>query len=512
VAGDPQGTNPDSSAATANPTAQADPPPAISGLAALTFEPVESPLHLAEPGAHRSFRLAPSYPLPPIPQVWCNIEAPEHLINDQNFYPPAPEILFHSIDSAVIFDRGLLAHQGAFVHIPASSPDWSRGLIASGYFGNNVHILDRSRWADRREIIVDGPVSCPLFATPIYGHVLLEAIPRLASLAVLRRLGVRFNLALPQNAPEFFTQLAELYFSRSEILWFDSQSEVIVPVTALLAPMCHTHYNFHPLLNEHLSELRLRLGLPSVPEALGPQQRSMRAIYLSRSKLPMPHRLTNAGEIDAEAEALGFEVVHPESLSFLEQVRLYDSTTLLMGEAASALHNAIFCRPGTPVISLNAFSNLQNAISRLRQQPHAYVAPDDGQFRHVSRANELGRTYRIDPVDMRSAVFAMCPELRERWEARQREQSPAPAVGLASQIVTNAEAVPDIPKVDGILSQAAPIKLPEGMDPQPAAPKPTLSPAWQALRSAPPPVPASKPARRGLFGRLLGGERDKASD
>jgi O-antigen biosynthesis protein WbqL len=88
--------------------------------------------------------------------------------------------------------------------------------------------------------------------------------------------------------------------------------------------------------------------------------------------------------------------VHPQRLSLREQLTLFDGAEVVAGEYSSALHNTLFCRPGTRVISLDFYSWYQSAIGRLRQQPHGFVAPDDGKFRHWRSVAEPQRIYRID--------------------------------------------------------------------------------------------------------------------
>lgn len=88
----------------------------------------------------------------------------------------------------------------------------------------------------------------------------------------------------------------------------------------------------------------------AAPDA-GPARRK---VYYSRSKLSDRKRgLDQEPELEAFFEARGFEIVHPQDLSFFEQIALMRETAVLAGTSGSALHQALFLRPGATVISLD---------------------------------------------------------------------------------------------------------------------------------------------------------------
>ena len=78
-----------------------------------------------------------------------------------------------------------------------------------------------------------------------------------------------------------------------------------------------------------------------------------RNIYLSRSGLARDKRsLFNEIEVQQKLSTLGFTVIHPEKLSFTQQVKVYSHADLMIGPSGSALHNAAFMRSGSRLISL----------------------------------------------------------------------------------------------------------------------------------------------------------------
>ncbi len=73
--------------------------------------------------------------------------------------------------------------------------------------------------------------------------------------------------------------------------------------------------------------------------------RTDRRLFISRKAFSQ-RALVNEAEIAERLRPLGFEVIYPETMSFLEQVEAFHSAALVVGSSSSALSNALFCRPG----------------------------------------------------------------------------------------------------------------------------------------------------------------------
>ena len=80
-------------------------------------------------------------------------------------------------------------------------------------------------------------------------------------------------------------------------------------------------------------------------------RRTGRRIILSRRGFTQ-RRLVNEADIIEALRPDGFEVVHPELLTFAEQVAIYHSADIIVGSASSALINCMFCRPNARVVAL----------------------------------------------------------------------------------------------------------------------------------------------------------------
>lgn len=387
-------------------------PTPVSGAAEIEFVDTTDVFTFGWTGRCERLILRPPMEPPPQLPAWSNIPLPEIIAEEHYRYSVPPTIAAYAISNAILVDNGFVLYDDRLAYPYDCFPEYWETLLQSGELVNGIGILKPEAWMNRREIRVDMPVSCPINSNLIYGHFLLEMLPRIAGLASLRRQGARVAIALPISLSDWARKIVEVYFDSTEVIWFDPNTDVIISDSVILTSMMHESYNFHPEFGEMLHELMGRVGITKTPRLLGAGCPPNRRIFISRSRLWHDIRLINPEKIEATVEALGFEIVHPQDMPFDEQVRLFHEASVVMGEAGSGLHNVLFCQPGTRVISLNAFSWYQGAIGRLRQLPHAFVAPDDGHFRHWRMLEGRYRIYAISPSDVRLAFQTMCPDLK----------------------------------------------------------------------------------------------------
>lgn len=100
-----------------------------------------------------------------------------------------------------------------------------------------------------------------------------------------------------------------------------------------------------------------------------------RPVYLSRSKLERGMRsIVDEHLVEAVFERRGFDIVHPQDLSFESQVRLFNSAPVIAGFVGSSFHTGMFSLPnyrGTLLMlsgddPLNGRLVLQGAIKNYR--------------------------------------------------------------------------------------------------------------------------------------------------
>ena len=84
-------------------------------------------------------------------------------------------------------------------------------------------------------------------------------------------------------------------------------------------------------------------------------------VYLSKARLPggLTHAV-NDGELADELARRGVDVVHPERLSFAEQVALFARRTIVLGTIGSAFHTSLFSAPRRRIVGLNFAEHLNS--------------------------------------------------------------------------------------------------------------------------------------------------------
>lgn len=94
----------------------------------------------------------------------------------------------------------------------------------------------------------------------------------------------------------------------------------------------------------------------------------LKKVYLSRTGI---HQYTEVGEEDIEKlfQENGYSVIHPEQLTFLEQVRVLQEADEIVGMSGSNMHNIVFSRDNISIIIINRagiFNPPQIRINKLK--------------------------------------------------------------------------------------------------------------------------------------------------
>lgn len=75
-------------------------------------------------------------------------------------------------------------------------------------------------------------------------------------------------------------------------------------------------------------------------------------LYVSRRRARGYHPMINEPAVESMFRDLGFKILHPERWRFEQQIALFRRADVLAGVEGSALHNSVFMRAGTRVISI----------------------------------------------------------------------------------------------------------------------------------------------------------------
>ncbi len=126
-------------------------------------------------------------------------------------------------------------------------------------------------------------------------------------------------------------------------------------------------------------------------------------IYLSRRRLKRRERgrLANEAAIERRMKGRGFTVLHPERMSFSDQIRAAAAADILAGVDGSALHLAAFMRPGARVLVLE---------TRRRRNVLKLNALMQVETIAVPATRKPGGAYAIDPAQLDGTLDSLgCP-------------------------------------------------------------------------------------------------------
>ena len=171
-------------------------------------------------------------------------------------------------------------------------------------------------------------------------------------------------------------------------LW--KHEPTLVERLVFASPFVNLGARQHPYLAQVFGGLKARLS----PSPCSTRRR----LFASRGPGGR-RRLANRTEVESAFAAAGFEVVSPGALGYLEQIALFDSADVVVGEHGANLADLGFCRPGTRVAEL--FHPTENDL--------CYVSLSEVMgLRHASVIGtaEAGDGWRLDPAAALAAALA----------------------------------------------------------------------------------------------------------
>ncbi len=205
---------------------------------------------------------------------------------------------------------GLLQRDGqVFVHDRVQPPGCN-ALI--GPETMPAHWMQALVSNDARVIDCDEPVGVVLNPHMVWGHFLLEMLPRVYLLAKLRELGFPVRVAVPTDAPDWAKGVIGLYFSPAETISYSAATQRVRAPCFILPSMLQLHYVLHPMMNLVVSDLLARIdaAFPAGAAAGAPATH----IYLSRRNHTGWHRVPNEAAVEELLANHGFRIVHPQQL------------------------------------------------------------------------------------------------------------------------------------------------------------------------------------------------------
>jgi len=184
-----------------------------------------------------------------------------------------------------------------------------------------------------------------------YGHWLSDAIPRLF---LVRDRLADYKLLLPSNYTQNFYRDSLLPFGYADGRSIHYEQSPRCRVDRL-AFSPHAGPSFCNVKDEILQEIRLLyysyFGIPTAAPT--------RRIYVSRAKVSRRF-VKNEDEVLRVLSKNGFEVVHPQEYSFLEQLKLAAEAEIMIGLTGSGLNNMMFMQPGSKVLEFKMKGDYHN--------------------------------------------------------------------------------------------------------------------------------------------------------
>lgn len=325
------------------------------------------------------------------------------LIAEHRDYQAPGATYAYAIRGASVWGNGMVRDsQGHLLQPPGCFPRYFASYAGAGAKPLPPVWAGAFGGPDAKALVLDQPVVSVMHPNVVYGHFLLEVLPRLFQFGILRDWGCRAPLILSDKLPGWVKALCALYEPPQRTVWYDHARHYVAAPAIILPSMMHTDHHFHPAFNQMVSDLLRRLPAPSRAQDLS----AYRRLYVSRTGLPGTNRLQNESEVEALMQDMGFAILHPQTLPVHDQVQIYAQADVIVGEFSSALHNSMFMRPESGVVAINFFNSYQSAICRVRRQKIAYVPPSDGVFRHWQHS-ELARSFRVDLAQLRATTAMM---------------------------------------------------------------------------------------------------------
>jgi capsular polysaccharide biosynthesis protein len=230
----------------------------------------------------------------------------------------------------------------------------------------------------------------------VYGHFLIELLFRIL---VARRAfgvtGLRYNVLLDQAAPEWLIRilLDDLRIEPSRLEFFKPKEEQVRLRHAIISSRVP---RYHPVAKDMLDELVADL---MIAQSIRPHQR----VFVARNRFhnsAAPYRIcaNEKALADTAAARHGFHPVAIEKLGWRDQIGLFRDADIVVGQAGSGLHNALFSKPSSRLASIGIMNLVQSEIGIMRSQQNAYLA----------KGINLSGEYRVDEASFRDFIDLVC--------------------------------------------------------------------------------------------------------
>lgn len=264
------------------------------------------------------------------------------------------------VPDAVVLSKSdmVLTADGAALNDVATDPRFGRFVE---FFHDRAVVLRRDGHAlidprEHRIEDIDGGVMLCGGSSANFGHWIPEFLCRLPALMehpAFAELPIIVDEGMPSSHVEYLRLLVD-----NDILALPEGGGL--RCRRLLVAPPPTFFPVHSTVGHPIPEHEqgpfsprcFRFLRDRVSARLPPSGARSRRIHLSRRKRYWRH-LLNEEEIAATLRREGFETIHPEDLSLVEQVRLFQEAEAIVSPSGSCLINLVFADPSVRLLVLN---------------------------------------------------------------------------------------------------------------------------------------------------------------
>lgn len=229
-------------------------------------------------------------------------------------------------------------------------------------------------------------------------HFIIEYLPRYLAIPVAMR---NLPTIVSKNIPKQFVELLSL-LGFSKLVSTDLMEEI---ETGQLVSIIDFRFENPFDFTARRKDLLLLQKLFREIEFPENRIQHRKRIFILRPD-NLFRRMENTAEVVRKLEQFNFEAIYPERLNFIEQLSIFQSAEIVVGQSGAALTSLIFCDPKVKVFELgdweerneqffwrNFANELELTIKPIYSQPKTFTQNIRGNFKCnvVSLVSELSK-------------------------------------------------------------------------------------------------------------------------
>lgn len=284
---------------------------------------------------------------------------------------------FYLADNVLLHGSGFIIKNGNILYGEDLIPLYIKDQISAGSRWDFSYKTLETEYIDEKCLVICSD------AHKIYGHWLVDILPRLwLYQRFVQDSNDKLKIVLPSDVPDFARRILSDYFGikNCDIRFFTFPENNVRLRSAVIPSLLHNSHHFHPAINLFAGDMIKMAFQVLKKEAVSCPMPSR--LYISRTQFrekstSYSRALANDDAIMDLVKRFDFSIVYPESMTWAEQIALFSRARIIVGEAGSGLHNAIFSPQCSTIICLNPQNHVQGSIAAVRNQNIFYACADE---------------------------------------------------------------------------------------------------------------------------------------